>query len=69
MPGFDGTGPRGIGPMTGRGRGYCVMPLNAPEQELDFLNNQVQVLRTQLEQIETRIKELGHTGSKVNHKE
>lgn len=24
MPGFDGTGPRGRGPMTGRGMGYCV---------------------------------------------
>ncbi|WP_066633427.1 DUF5320 domain-containing protein [Desulfolucanica intricata] len=24
MPGFNGTGPRGIGPMTGRGRGYCM---------------------------------------------
>ena len=23
MPGFDGTGPRGIGPMTGGGRGFC----------------------------------------------
>jgi hypothetical protein len=23
MPGFDGTGPRGFGPMTGWGRGYC----------------------------------------------
>ena len=23
MPGFDGTGPRGAGPMTGGGRGYC----------------------------------------------
>jgi len=23
MPGFDGTGPAGIGPMTGWGRGYC----------------------------------------------
>ncbi|HDR15608.1 MAG TPA: hypothetical protein ENN79_09055 [Desulfobacteraceae bacterium] len=23
MPGFDGTGPAGYGPMTGRGRGYC----------------------------------------------
>ena len=23
MPGFDGTGPRGMGPMTGGGRGYC----------------------------------------------
>ncbi|NMC48807.1 MAG: DUF5320 domain-containing protein [Desulfovibrio sp.] len=23
MPGFDGTGPRGAGPMTGGGFGYC----------------------------------------------
>lgn len=23
MPGFDGTGPRGRGPMTGRGMGSC----------------------------------------------
>ena len=26
MPGFDGTGPRGMGPMTGGGAGYCVTP-------------------------------------------
>lgn len=24
MPGFNGTGPLGAGPMTGRGRGYCM---------------------------------------------
>lgn len=23
MPGFDGTGPNGLGPMTGGGRGMC----------------------------------------------
>ncbi len=23
MPGFDGTGPLGMGPMTGGGRGFC----------------------------------------------
>jgi len=23
MPGFDGTGPQGMGPMTGGGRGFC----------------------------------------------
>ena len=23
MPGFDGTGPRGKGPITGGGRGFC----------------------------------------------
>ena len=28
MPGFDGTGPRGEGPMTGRGEGYCALPLS-----------------------------------------
>jgi len=27
MPGFDGTGPRGQGPMTGRGEGYCALSL------------------------------------------
>jgi hypothetical protein len=25
MPGFDGTGPMGQGPMTGGGRGFCAM--------------------------------------------
>ena len=25
MPGFDGTGPLGKGPMTGLGRGFCVL--------------------------------------------
>jgi len=27
MPGFDGTGPLGRGPMTGRGMGFCVVEL------------------------------------------
>jgi len=27
MPGFDGTGPHGMGPMTGGGRGFCAVPL------------------------------------------
>jgi len=26
MPGFDGSGPRGMGPMTGGGRGFCNLP-------------------------------------------
>jgi len=26
MPGFDGTGPRGMGSMTGGGRGFCTSP-------------------------------------------
>jgi hypothetical protein len=30
MPAFDGTGPRGLGPMTGRGEGYCAIAFPAP---------------------------------------
>ena len=58
MPGFNGTGPRGIGPMTGRGMGYCVIPLSKQDQELDFLKNRAQALREELEQIKTRIRGL-----------
>lgn len=98
MPGFDGTGPRGMGPMTGGGRGFCsprgmgaafraginpfywqvpfpfhrgpspyggAMPYGMPfapqmnrEQEVDFLKKEAQAMREQVEQIESRIKEL-----------
>jgi len=64
MPGFDGTGPRGRGPMTGGARGFCAVPLSAPQQELDFLKNQSQALREQLEQIETRIRDMEITRAK-----
>ncbi|MFA5150226.1 MAG: DUF5320 domain-containing protein [Candidatus Omnitrophota bacterium] len=29
MPKFDGMGPAGLGPLTGKGMGYCVVKLNA----------------------------------------
>ena len=29
MPGFDGTGPMGTGPLMGYGRGYCLGYVNA----------------------------------------
>lgn len=58
MPGFNGTGPHGTGPMTGRGMGYCVIPLSTQDQELDFLKNRAQALREGLEQIKTRIRGL-----------
>lgn len=33
MPGFDGTGPRGRGPMTGGGRGFCVLRVPSKPDE------------------------------------
>jgi len=30
MPAFDGTGPGGLGPMTGRGEGYCAVAFPPP---------------------------------------
>ena len=29
MPGFDGTGPAGQGPLTGGGRGFCAVPVGS----------------------------------------
>lgn len=58
MPGFDGTGPHGEGPLTGGGMGYCVVPLNTPEQEIAYLENRAQVLKEQMRHIKVRIKEL-----------
>lgn len=28
MPGFNGTGPASMGPMTGKGRGYCITEID-----------------------------------------
>jgi hypothetical protein len=33
MPGFDRTGPRGRGPLTGWGRGWCIPASQAPATE------------------------------------
>lgn len=65
MPKFDGTGPNGKGSVTGRGSGYCVIPLNTTEQELEFLKNQGRVFRRQLKHIGTRIKSLDAAGAKT----
>ena len=34
MPGFDGTGPMGLGPLTGRGMGYCAVPVDQAHTRL-----------------------------------
>jgi hypothetical protein len=58
MPKSDGTGPNGKGPMTGRGSGSCIIPLNTNEQEVEYLKNQQQALRRELNRIKNRIKRI-----------
>ncbi|MBN1160493.1 MAG: DUF5320 domain-containing protein [Dehalococcoidales bacterium] len=58
MPNYDGTGPDGKGPMTGLGRGYCIIPVSSSKHELNLLKNQERLLQAQLKQIKSRIKEV-----------
>ena len=95
MPGGNGTGPMGYGPMSGRAAGYCagfaapgymnagrgggfrgrgrgrgwarmgmpfggpvMMPTETPEQELDGLKQQAELLQDSLNQINNRIEQL-----------
>ncbi|WP_407650104.1 DUF5320 domain-containing protein [Desulfofundulus luciae] len=43
MPGFDGSGPRGAGPMTGRGQGYCIVPLTEGLSQLPAIRRPFKV--------------------------
>lgn len=61
MPGLDGTGPNGMRPMTGRGMGYCCIPLSTCDEELIHLKKQVEVLSKQLKQNEEFISEILRT--------
>jgi hypothetical protein len=73
MPGFNGTGPRGFGPMTGRGMGYCVLPYSSHGENgsafvvtnksvVDVLRGQAEYLQNQLEQTKKRLAELERAG-------
>ena len=73
MPGFNGTGPMGLGPMTGRGMGYCVLPCSshgengsafvvANKKVLDVLKGQAEYLQNQLEQTKKRLAKLEQAG-------
>jgi hypothetical protein len=66
MPHFDGTGPCGEGPMTGWGRGYCVVQLSNSKQELDYLRSQAQALEMQLSRVRGRIEAL-ETAKEARH--
>jgi hypothetical protein len=52
--------------MTGCGRGYCIVPINTPEQELGFLKSQAQALQAQLKTTRARIKGV-KTEEEVHH--
>ena len=103
MPGGNGTGPMGAGPMTGRGAGYCAgfdrpgfanfggrgmgmgrgmrmgrgggfgrggfgfrnrfygvqqAPAITPEQEKEYVKNDIKALEEELEAAKQRLKEL-----------
>ncbi len=36
MPKFDGTGPRGLGPFTGKGMGYCIVKMDAQDEKIQI---------------------------------
>ena len=72
MPGFDRTGPSGLGPRTGRGFGPCGYGsgrgmgygrgYRAPitnQQEKEILTEDMGALQKEIEAIKARIKELG----------
>lgn len=63
MPHHDGTGPNGKGPMTGRGMGYCVIPLSTPAEELSYLKKREKALKQELAQIKERIRLIKETAS------
>ena len=57
MPGFDGTGPSGQGPMTGRGQGFCV--LTNLEENPDQIQGIAGLQAVPVEQINEKIKNTG----------
>lgn len=68
MPGLDQTGPQGMGPMTGRGWGWCGRGFGrwgrwgrprTKLQEKKELEAYREELREELEEVEKTLEELG----------
>jgi hypothetical protein len=64
LPNHDGSGPNKKGPISGRGSGYCVIPINTAEEEIGFLKNQEQSLKQRLKHIQIRIKHIEEKSTK-----
>jgi len=72
MPGFDGTGPQGFGPMTGRGLGPCGcgmrrgfgrgfrrrFPVVTEKEEKQILEYELKDIEAEKREVEKRLKEL-----------
>ena len=60
MPGFDGTGPLGQGPMTGRGQGFCVLTSSKenPDQIQGFVGLQTVPVGQKVNNFENAGKEM-----------
>lgn len=67
MPRYDGTGPLGYGPRTGRGLGPCGLGFGggmgwrrfySPKNELNALKEEEEVLKEELLALREQIKEL-----------
>jgi hypothetical protein len=60
MPGFDGTGPLGQGPMTGRGQGFCVLTVSKenPGQVEGFAGLQSVPISQKVQNFENTEKEV-----------
>jgi hypothetical protein len=63
VPNKDGTGPTGNGPITGRGRGKCIVPLSTQREEETYLKNRKKVLKEDLASIKTREAKLQNPDS------
>jgi len=62
MPGFDGTGPRGQGPMTGKAGGFCLLsiPDSSDEPQSGFVGlagNPLPVAQDSLRRERGRLKQ------------
>lgn len=66
MPRLDGTGPHGMGPMSGRGLGYCIIPISTHDKELEYLRNRSEAMIEELRTIEIRISELEKDATSIS---
>jgi len=76
MPGYDVTGPEGLGPLTGRGRGYCVLKVSGSQDETrigfaglsgrpitalpNFLRSEIDDLRFRFGQMRFALRDLNY---------